>query len=235
MNWLWSILAALLAAVTTGLGAFALGLGIVAWYQVSSFEGKSAFMVVYAALLGALAGGVIGLVVARLAVAGGHPGLMPQMLAAVGTPATLLVLVAIVAWWNGDPPPTHEGRPLEVLVEIRLPADAAALPMQANIAIGSVSGGTMSRRREGSLLLDEARREDDRWILPARLPLFTRRGTPVMMITLDDHSNNFSLNLAKRRPAEANAEWSPWLPYARPDGQPPASPVTYRFRVATEQ
>lgn len=70
MTWLSSIFIACLSGV---LGLFCAG-GIaslcVDWYRVSSFEGKSGFFVVFTALLGGLAAGVIGLIAARVVAAG---------------------------------------------------------------------------------------------------------------------------------------------------------------------
>lgn len=92
MNWFWSIIAALLAALTSGAASIGVGLLCVRWYRISSFEGKSGFAVAGICLLGAITGLLVGAIASRLAA--GH-GPFSQVLWALG--ASLAVIGAAAA------------------------------------------------------------------------------------------------------------------------------------------
>ncbi len=66
MSWPVSLLVSLLAGVAALLAAGLVAAAYAEWYQVSTREGAAGFMVVGVALLGGLAGGVLGLTAARL-------------------------------------------------------------------------------------------------------------------------------------------------------------------------
>jgi hypothetical protein len=108
MSWLNSIFISLLSGA---LGLICGGLvmaACVSWHNVSSFEGKSGFAIIGIALLGGIAGLIIGLVVAREVAAGDAP----TFLKGLGTAAGLVVAISVVAaglgWLTGDHTPNMD-------------------------------------------------------------------------------------------------------------------------------
>lgn len=99
MNWLWACLAAVLGAVLGGAGGVALGLGCVRWYHVSSFEGKSGFVVAGVMLAGVVGGMVVSFAAAWIA-SGGQSAPLRQLLGGAGAVAGALLLSALVAYLN---------------------------------------------------------------------------------------------------------------------------------------
>lgn len=80
MSWLASIGLSLVSAIAGGLIGLAIGLACVSWYSISSFEGKSGYMVGLFILAGLLAGGVVGLVVSRWDTSGADAAFLPTLL-----------------------------------------------------------------------------------------------------------------------------------------------------------
>ncbi len=90
MGWIASFAVAILTSVAAMFGAGAVASLVVDWYNVSSFEGGSGFFVIGMALIGALAGFVIGLVVSRIVAARARPSFLKGLGASVGTVAVIL-------------------------------------------------------------------------------------------------------------------------------------------------
>ncbi|MCP5069512.1 MAG: hypothetical protein GY946_23335, partial [bacterium] len=232
MTWLPSILVALLAG---GVGLFAAAIVMAAcirWYEVSEFEGRAGYALVAVALLGGLAGIVIGLVTARLV-----PDSAPHaFLTALGLSwATVLALAGIgggIAWSLADIPPRLDGQELMLDVEFKLPVDAS-WPRSTDAGewyaeLGALSGRPRRKASRGVLRTEDARREDDRWVVPASVHVFTTRGKRLLSVDLGHETDPGFLVPLPRRPGLTSLKWSRWEP------QPPwpDTRVSYRFRVS---
>jgi len=75
MSWGATIATGVLGAVLGGVGSVALALLWVRWFQISSFEGKSGYFVVFLALAGTIAGLAVAMVAARI----GRASLGPEV------------------------------------------------------------------------------------------------------------------------------------------------------------
>lgn len=237
MTWLYTLLAALLAGLAGGAASLFVADRAMRWYQVSSFEGKSGYAVVGLTLLGALASVIVGLVAARIGVACGWRGFGGQLVWAVGVTTAAVALVGVVARLLADVPPTLDGSTLDLDIELRFPADQLDRPQldpaRCTLHLGALKAvrNVVRTRRSGTLDFDALRRDDGRWILPGRVPLFTARGRRVAWVTLGDHTQGFILPLPAH-PTSTHRTWSTWLPHPAPGHAPtPALPLTYRFRI----
>src|SRR4051794_735046 len=105
MNWLLSLLIALLSGI---LGLFSAGFimsACVKWYRISSFEGGAGYAVMFAALGGGIAGFVIGLVTTRLVAAGANPGFFKGLGCAWGVILVISAVAVTSCWALADIPP----------------------------------------------------------------------------------------------------------------------------------
>src|SRR5437763_2923423 len=128
MSWPLSFLVALLAAaIGLVLGGF-IASHAVSWYRISSFEGASGYFVVGMALVGFVAGLVIGLVAARIVAASAHPGAWRAIGWSQLTVIGIAAIIAATARFNADVAPTLNGEELLLAVEIRFPATQTASP-----------------------------------------------------------------------------------------------------------
>ncbi len=232
MRWLVTLGIALVSAA---LGLFAAGLVAslsVDWYRISSFEGNSGFFVVGMALMGGLAGLVIGVVASLVMAARSQPGFLK------GLGASTLAILAIagatagVARFLADVPPTIDGEELLLVAELRWPANAAHPPdvkAVGTVMLGALSGNTVRVSRDGPLLFEDARQEDGRWVVPGAVWIFTARGRRVLHFQIGDQSlAAFGVPLPGH-PGEDERKWSEWLPVASDTPQP--TPFTYRYKV----
>jgi len=178
MSWLASIFIGLL---TGGLGLGLAGVianACVSWYRISSFEGKAGYFVVFTALLGGVAGFILGVVAARIA-AGAQHGFVKGLVLALAVTAGIGGVAALVSWRLADIPPEIDGSDLDLQVEIRLPAAHAAPADSAgnsHLRLGSVVNSTYRKSEMGELHIADARLEDGRWIVAGTVYVFTSRG-----------------------------------------------------------
>ncbi len=229
MNWLNSLL---VAALTGVLGLFSAGLVAAAytqWYHVTTREGADGYTIVGLAVLGGIAGGIIGLATARWLAAAGF---WKAAGCSLGLVLGVAALVALALYLFADLPPKLDGHELRLEVEIKLPAGQPKPDGEAKFTLASVVNQRQRAAQSGSLQLDQARRENGRWIVPAQAPLFTTRGQ--RMIRADVAATNlasFMLPLPAR-PGPSHEQWSEWLPQPRAGEPPwPESKAAYRFRV----
>ena len=240
MGWIASLGVAALTGVATLFGAGTVASLVVDWYNVSSFEGGSGFFVVGMALIGGLAGVVIGLVAARVIAARPAPTFVKALGAALATVAAALAVIAATSWIFADIAPRIEGEELHLITEIRwppgagLPHSSPPSPSPATgvpyLRLGALQGRTVRRFEGGIVFIEDARQEDGRWIVPGAVPVFTRRGARLIDFGLDGKSlAAFDVPLP-RYPGKAELQWSEWLPN---EGSAPAAPerFTYRFKV----
>lgn len=229
MSWFNSFL---VAALTGVVGLFSAGFVAAAyaqWYNVSNREGAGGYMIVGVAILGGLAGGVLGLVMARVLA---NAGFWKATGCSLGLVLGLAALVTLLFYLFADLPPKLDGHELRLQVEIKLPAGQAKPTGEGAFTLGSVSNQRQRAAQPGDLHLDQARRENDRWIVPVAAHLFTTRGRRT--ITAEVAKANlagFIISLPAR-PDSAFEQWSEWLPQPRAGESPwPESKAAYRFRV----
>jgi len=236
MSWLSSIVIALL---TGALGLFSAGLimnACVKWYRISSFEGASGYAVVFTALLGGVAGLVIGLVTARFVAAGGSPGFLKGLACSWGIVLGLAGLATLLSWTLADIPPKIDGQELDLVVEIRLPVGVTNSPAagtgESYLTLGSSVRHKQRKSQRGVLKVAEARVEGGRWIVPGEVHLFTMRGQRSLGLMLNGESLAGFVVPLPARPGREYEQWSDWGP--RPPAPYPPWPDTrpsYRFCV----
>lgn len=190
---------------------------------MSSREGASGYFVVFVAGGGGVVGFALGLAVARAVVARHGPGFLLETGAALGVVLALAGLAALVWRLLGDVAPTIDGRDLELEVELRFPLDDASAPPTAKGAwsfeLASVVAGTRRDVRTDTVDRDDARREDGRWIVPARVPLFTEREKRAIRLQSGvGDACGFPVPLPAR-PGTAFEAWSAWLPREEASGR----------------
>ena len=235
MSWLASFAVAVLTSIAAMFGAGAVASLVVDWYNVSSFEGASGFFVVAMALIGAIAGFIIGLIASRIVAARARPSFVKGLGASVGTVAVILGAIAGASYVYADIPPRIDGEELFLLTELRWPASGAPAPASITgvpyLRLGAMQGNTARKLESGLIFVEDARQEDGRWIVPGVVPIFTRRGARLLDFGAGDKSLAAFLVPLPRYPGKAELQWSSWLPAAR-EGEP-ALPdqFTYRFKV----
>lgn len=229
MNWLNSFL---VAALTGVVGLFSAGLVAAAyaqWHHVTTREGAAGFMIVGVGILGGLAGGVLGLVMARVLATAGF---WKATGCSLGLVLGLAALVTLLFYLLADLPPKLDGHELRLQVEIKLPAGQAKPTGEGAFTLGSVSNQRQRAAQSGDLHLDQARRENDRWIVPAEAFLFTTRGRRVILAEVAKTNLASFIIPLPARPDSAFEQWSEWLPQPRAGDPPwPESKAAYRFRV----
>lgn len=235
MSWLVSIVIALATAVVGTVASGYVASLSADWYRVSSFEGKSGFMVVGIALAGGLASFVLALVVCRVVAAWPEPGALKALALSMGLVIALAGTAAGAARWLADVPPRIDGDELLLAVEFRFPLGHAGPgtgdAREWAVRLGSVSGRTMRASTMGPLWKEDARQEEGRWIVPGAVEVFTSRGGRTLDIVPEGIADKGFLVPLPRFPGKSTLEWSDWLPHAR-QGEPPLPEgMRYRFKV----
>src|SRR5437899_3244113 len=141
-----SLIASILVALLTGgvalVAAGLVALGCVEWYHISGFEGKSGYFMVAMALLGGIAGCVLGFAVSRAIGAGSGLAFLKDLGISCGIVLIVAGIAAGIAWILADVPPKLAGQYLELEVEIKLPLgetnSPAALSGKPEFTLGSV-------------------------------------------------------------------------------------------------
>lgn len=235
MGWPGSIGVGVLTAASATVAAGWIANLSVGWYRISSFEGKSGYFVVGMALVGLVAGLLIGIATSRVVAGGASPGFLKSLGIAQAIVLGLIAAIGGAARLRADVPPRLDGQELLVAVEIRWPA-GQSLPEQADTAewrlrLGSSVNNVMRARETGPLWHEDARQEEGRWIVPGAVGLFTGRGQRTIDVLPEGVLDRGFLVPLPARPGAEFLEWSAWLPRAR-DGEPAlADGVRYRFRV----
>lgn len=237
VSWVLSLAIALLTGIAGLAGAGFVSALAVDWYRISSFEGGSGFFVVGMALLGGIAGTILGLIVARITAARPQPTFLKGLRNALATVAIILLAIGGVSRVFADIPPEMDGETLVLLVELRSPAgdttDLRALPGQPYVRLAATAPFSTVERvsQNGPLWIDDLRREDGRWIVPGAVEIFTARGKKVIDAGVGDKLLMGLLTPLPGSPSARDMEWSPWYPQA-PEGQPPLpDQFTMRYRV----
>ena len=209
------------------------------WYNVSSREGESGYFVIAIALLGFVAGFVIGLITARVVAAGADPGLVKALGRSLAMVAGVTLLGGGTARLLADVPPEIGGETLMLSVEVRWPPEQVdqprAGPGEGTLTLHSIPfySNTVRASETGPLWMQDARLVEGRWVVPGAVSVFTGRGKRALMVSTnedDPTANEGFLLPLPARPGARDLEWSEWLPRARP-GTAPINKLTYRFRV----
>jgi hypothetical protein len=237
MHWLLYFLASLPAAATGLVCGGFIGTKCVRWYRISSFEGGSGYFVIFMALLGSVAGLVIGLVTAGIMKpegAAAHWGMAGLAAGAVLSVTAVIVMVCRLR--AADVPPRLDGRELMLVAEIKLPAGmappTAGESTDRELTLHSVVRRTARQSQSGKWLPEQARQEDGRWIVPGSAFLFTGRGQRSLSVRLHGENLIGYLVPLPARPGRKFLEWSEWGPRPRPPHPPwPESKPCYRFRI----
>ncbi len=234
MNWLLSILIAVLSGA---LGLFSAGFimnACVKWYRISSFEGGSGYAVIFTAIGGGIAGLIIGLMAARLVAAGVSPGFLKGLGCAWGAILVLSVVAVALCRLLADVPPTIDGQELNLEVELRLPVGEtdSIITTESYLDLNSILNHRQRNSRRGELRPAEAKIVDGRWTIPGSVFLYTGRGQRALGISFDGKTQAGFLVPLPARPGKKFEQWSDWLPRAMSKDQPwPETKMSYRFRV----
>jgi len=235
MSWIASfIIAVLTAAIGLVLAGF-IASGAVSWYRISSFEGGSGYFVVGIALLGAIAGFVIGLIASRVVAASAHPGAWRAIgwsqLIVIG----LAAIIAGIARLNADVAPKLNGETLLLMVELEWPATQTTSPAtdttSRRLKLYSVRNHVARTSRDGALWMEDAHQVDGRWVVPGAISVFTSRGDRVLSVEPEiDGMKGFVVPLPAW-PKKAQLEWSEWMPRPRDSAAPLMHGFRMRFKV----
>jgi hypothetical protein len=237
MKWPAAILvglcAAPLAAIIVGTAADSWA----GWLRVSSREGAAAYWMVMMALLGAVLALTVGICIAR-----GWLLAAPNFWSALGTTVGATAVVTLVitgfVWLAADLPPKIDGRRLQLVAEVRLPAGASLQSLRAqtpDVAILRVA--TRDARGSGSLDFDAAREMDGQLIVPATLDLDTSAQRKMLHLGFLDGRNIFFPLGFGSTPQQQDLEWTDWIPAEPLTGEAPTasgSAYAIRYKVVVE-
>lgn len=233
MRWYTWILAPLLTAFFGMFAAGTLAALLVEWYRISSFEGGSGFFVIGIALVGWIAGLIVGLIAAIVASRRPQPGFLKAVGYGWGASLAIVLVIGGVSRFLADIPPEIRGETLYLQVELRYPAGS---PRPTYVDGGytrlhSASMSVVRKSEDGPLWLEDAREEDGRWIIPGAVHVFTQRGRRLLDIGIGDKPlAGFDVPLPGH-PREEHERWSDWLPRYESGREPAGGGFTYRFRV----
>ena len=238
MTWFVSVFVSCICGVLGLLLGGFIANSCVSWYQVSSREGESGFFVVFIAMGSGIAGLILGLITARWIAWSYGPGFGQELLGAVAAVLLVAGASALMCRLMADIPPTIDGHELTLEVEFRFPSTVGSDGPPTSegdwqFTFASLSAQTRRRYRDGSIRTEAARQENDQWIVPAQVELFTERGRRSVTLSRRDATEvmGFLLPLPAR-PNAAFENWSDWLPRQQANGQAwPADKMSCRFRV----
>ena len=241
MSWLITIVAGVLGSLAAGAGMFAIAFLWVKWFQISSFEGASGYFIVGLALLGAVVGLVLSIMVARVAHVQIGREWYIQIGAAIVAVATSLLIVLAISYLQADLTPDLGGQDIVVVWEVRLPKEIDttfpdnADPREWNdeelrLQLVSVVGGTSGLSGEASFDRKAFSLENGQWILPARVPLFTSKGDLCVNLKLAGRDDGFWPPF-KPTLSPSYIQWSGWLRTANStEASDDSSATMYRFK-----
>jgi hypothetical protein len=238
MTWPGSILVAVLTAAIACVLAGLLAMLCVEWYRISSFEGKSGYYVVGIALVGLVAGLIIGLVASRIIAATLHPSFLKALGASLLTVIAIVGVIGGIARLMADVPPKINGEELLVAVELRWPASQVESPAKDGVShrlrLRALAGNVARADKEGPLWMEDAHLVDGRWVVPGAVELFTSRGKRMLEVDpplVPAPAPSAFLLPLPGYPGSKQLEWSEWMPRARPGAPPLPDGLTLRFKV----
>lgn len=230
MSWLSSLGVGVVTAIVGALVGGWIATLAVTWQKIPSREGNSGYFVFYLAIVAALGGLIIGLVVSRLLAHGGPVPMLRAMALATVLHLALIGTIGSITRLLSHVPPTFEGEELLLAVELSWPdAQASRVPSgddPPHIAL-AIDGATQpSDSRGGMLWPDDARRENGRYIVPGVVEVWTERKARMLSVNTGTRGTDVATVQVPlpRRPGSAQRAWSEWLPAG-------ANDLQYRFRV----
>jgi hypothetical protein len=236
MSWGSSIFVGVITATVGAVVAGFVATLAVNWYRISSFEAGSAAFVVGFAILGIVAGFLIGIIASRAIGSGADPSFLRTLGVSNGVLLGIAAVIGVSARLLADVPPTIDGEELMLAVEVRWPdghaTSPAALPGEPFLRLGSLTGSnTLRTSSRGPLWTEDAHLADGRWVAPGAVDLFTTRGRLVLDAVLDSATKHGVLIPLAGRPRAGDMKWTEWYPRARPGEPPLPNGFTYRYRV----
>src|SRR5436190_3968927 len=122
MSWIASVFIALFTGTLALFVAGFIGTLTARWFHISTFEGGAGYHVLAVAVLGAMAGVLLGLIISRLAGGPSLPGFFRGLGCAWGAVLVIGAVSTAICFLLGDISPKIGGKYLDLEVEIKLPA-----------------------------------------------------------------------------------------------------------------
>ncbi len=161
----------------------------VGWYRISSFEGKSGYSIVGAALLGGVLGGLVGLIFSILLWTANIDGFSKAVILSLGCVLTMAGATLAVSWILADREPTWNGRPFVVDIELRCPRGFEIPELDYGRASAEIYPLYGERFPTGDLRLDEAYTVDGQSLIPATVPLMTSFTNTYLNVRFNEELN----------------------------------------------
>lgn len=238
MSWLFTVLAGFLGAIVGGGGMLAMATASVRWHRISSFEGGSGYFVVGLTLAGIVLGFLVAAVSGRVVHAGVRPDWWAQLGGGALVVALLVGLATLISFLRADFVPTHQGRPMAIEWEVRLPASQVERPgwpdEELRLQLVATVGSERSPNGAQNAEFDRAafRQEHGQWVLPARVAVFTGKGVFCVNLTMGGRDDGF-WPLCGPKPHAQEWSWSEWQHTNKSRDKPAAEAVMYRYRFVT--
>lgn len=237
MNWLASLGIGLITGVIGLFGTGFLGNLCVHWYRVTSREGAAGYFIIMLALLGGIAGFIIGLIAARVVAAGASPTFLRGLGVASGSVVGLLLVITFLCWLVADLDPKIHGNDIVLHGEMRCPAGFVlpTKPMPQRTWYAHIDTRTRRETSWNDLELKDARQENGRWIIPMSLSLETSVREKLVYVRLDEQTELFVAAFNAKRSSLYN-EWSEWRDGGWTPGEPQPPPEKrFNFRYRLEE
>lgn len=219
------------AALTALIGAVAAAVLTTAyadWHQLPKGDIGAGFVMLGIALASGIGAFTIGWVMAGVV----GPGFWKALACSSGVVLAIAGVVAFATYQRPDLPPTIGGDQLMLHLEIRLPVGHTRPAGEPHFKLATSAERTRFVAMDGDLKLPETRLENERWVIPADVRLFTARGPLTASATVDGKDIGSFVVPLPAVPSKAEEEWSAWLPQPGPGEQPQSdAQSSFRFRV----
>ncbi|MBR0672851.1 hypothetical protein [Neoroseomonas soli] len=236
MPWLAAIFLGLLTGLIGGIYAGFVADRAVPWLRISSFEGASGYFVFFMGILGFLGATVVGITTCRLVGHAGEGGVARGFGASLLVVGGLITAAGALAWLQRDVAPLVGGQPIDLALELRLPAGVdrpSSVPWEAPYV--HLSSGPNMRSSAGQWTPEDARLEDGHWTVPGRVPVTISEAPRILSIGRLAPDTLYAELPVPARPPALEESWSPWIATSRGSGTaspPPETVPQVRYRVA---
>ena len=235
MSWFASIGTGVLTAAVAAGSALLVSIAAVEWLRISSFEGAAGYFVVLNAFLASVAGLAVGIVVSRFLGGPGWPGFFQGLGWSALIVGGAIVILGGFAWLTADREPLVAGRPLDLLVEVSMPAALQAEVEQLEKSY--VPYVALSHARESGWIryldLAQGRMENGRWILTGRFEIYTARGERGVSVAMRAVEEQY-FDLPLPGQPKLMSDWSDWMTNPHRSNRTPPAPeeaFALRYRV----
>jgi hypothetical protein len=234
MSWIASVFIAVLTGTLALFVAGFIGALSMRWYHVSNFEGGSAYGTMAIAIMGGMAGFFLGLVISRFGGGASTPGFFKGLGWSWGAVLIIGAVSTAISFLLADIPPKIDGKYLDLEVEVKLAAGdtnfTPGITTNISLFLGSVVNHVQRKSEKGEVNIEEARRENGRWVIPGNVGIFTMRGKRSIALNFEEKNVAGFLVPLPARPGKKYEEWSDWGPRPKEGTWPETNP-SYRFRV----